>query len=391
MHSKNITICFDATTIDRHHINSIQITTMEKAIAVDTSFDYKGHICRSTYYLASVYADFNSEDFQICRSKIISNVSNTLTDRLAAYHLAIAKLCETWGKSLNELNCHLHPLETVATACQTALRNAEPVLGQLFGKHGLPVNIVLAINKLWFKDGKADPKGFKAFLEANNLKKGFISRYWGNRFHILFRIYGKVFQHHRAFHKYFSCKSGFACCGLIKALVEDFDNHVPKTELQVLGLLGKTLRTLDEKFYTAGCGKLKQVDAMQLEVFLGSSIGFAEIDSWLFGGVIGWRWCSLRTTVSPRRWGVIHAYVGKLHLGCGYGFAETVKKVFFHDLVKWFKNRDPIHTFAQHGCWRGYGKPQATKEKASNSMTLFLSAQVRNPKNDVVGFWGAMP
>jgi len=61
--------------------------------------------------------------------------------------------------------------------------------------------------------------------------------------------------------------------------VEDFDNHVPKTELQVLGLLGKTLRTLDEKFYTAGCGKLKQVDAMQLEVFLGSSIGFAEIDS----------------------------------------------------------------------------------------------------------------
>ena len=81
------------------------------------------------------------------RRTIISNISNTLTDRVAANHAAIVKLEEMWGKHLNELNCH--PLETIATSCRSALKKKK---GQLYGKDCIAGNIVLQMNKFRYKE-----------------------------------------------------------------------------------------------------------------------------------------------------------------------------------------------------------------------------------------------
>lgn len=117
-----------------------------------------------------------------------------MTDRFAVNHSTIQK-SETWGKSLNELNCNLHPLDTIASSCRSALKSLEIQKGQLYGKDCIVGNIVLQINKFRYKDGKGDPKGFTAYLRDNGLPKGLIPRYRGNRLHILFLICGKLVEH----------------------------------------------------------------------------------------------------------------------------------------------------------------------------------------------------
>ena len=73
-------------------------------------------------------------------------------------HAAIRKVNENWGKTLNELNCHLHPLDTIASSCRSTLKVLETCKGHLFGKDCFAGNIVLQINKLRYKDGKGYPK-----------------------------------------------------------------------------------------------------------------------------------------------------------------------------------------------------------------------------------------
>jgi len=146
--------------------------------------------------LASVYADFHGKDTKNCRDVIIGNISNTLTDRASVNHAIAMKVCKEWGKNFIELNCHLHPLETISMSWRTALKNQQNESGQFHGGDCLAGNIVVAINKLRCKDGKGNPKGFSAFLAKKQLPKGLLPRYRGNRLHILFHICSKLYEDH---------------------------------------------------------------------------------------------------------------------------------------------------------------------------------------------------
>ena len=110
----------------------------------------------------------------------------------------------TWGKNLNELNCHLHPLDTVATAIKVSLAQCGPETGQLFGNDCIAGNLVLQINKFRYKDGKGDRKGFVTFLYDEGLARGILPLYHGNRLHILFHTCGKLFEHHHLFLIFFN-------------------------------------------------------------------------------------------------------------------------------------------------------------------------------------------
>ena len=110
---------------------------------------------------------------------------------------------------------------------------------KLWGNDCFVANIILAMNKLRYKDGKRDPMGFKSFLSEQLLGKGFIPRYRGNRLHVIFHICGKYFAHHDAFLTYLS--SGLTLGGLRAVLLQDFGNETAIVEMQVLGLFGKRL------------------------------------------------------------------------------------------------------------------------------------------------------
>ena len=244
MKTSNLTLGFDATTQEHVHLNSIHFTTCE-VVAIDelaggTAADYCDHVCSSVDNLADVYADYHKEDYQFCRSTIIGNIANTMTDRVAADHAAISKVSEKWGKSLNELNCHLHPLDTMASSCRSALKQMETGRGELFGKDCLAGNLVLSINKFRYKAGKGDPKGFVTFLIDKKIPKGILPRYRGNRLHILYHICGQLHHNYSLFLEFFT--KGTVSCGRLQSCIRtDFTNEIAKMQIQCLGLIGKLL------------------------------------------------------------------------------------------------------------------------------------------------------
>lgn len=159
--NEDMTLGFDATTQEGVHVNSIHVTSSEKChiIAVDplaggTAEDYEVHINQSVDNLVEVHCAFhkadkikdNTVDFPKIRSEIIATVSNSMTDRAAVNHATIERLENSWGKKINELNCHLHPQETIATECRKALKQREPsnILKKMLGSDCMSNDLVLA-------------------------------------------------------------------------------------------------------------------------------------------------------------------------------------------------------------------------------------------------------
>ncbi|KAK6189078.1 hypothetical protein SNE40_005122 [Patella caerulea] len=217
------TIGFDATTQDRCHVNEIHFNTISGTLsaAVDelpggTAVDYHSHICETVDQLAAIYAHFNQDDqYDDVREKLISNISNSLTDRCAANHATIQLLNETWDTNIHELNCHLHPLDSIASKTRSAIKMYEKdkrVPKKIFGTDCVVADIVVQINKLRYKDVKGDPKGFVTFLTKKKLPRGILPRYRGNRLHIMFHICGVLFEHYTLFEEYL--KTGPALGGL---------------------------------------------------------------------------------------------------------------------------------------------------------------------------------
>ena len=117
------------------------------------------------------------------------------------------------------------------------------------------------MNKLRFKDGKGDPRGFKAFLEEKNLPKMLLPRYRGNRLHIIFKISGLLIEHHDVLREFF--ESGTSCGGLRSSILKDFNTDQAKLELLVLGLLGKLLSgPWMTMFYVAPEDQMNHIDGI---------------------------------------------------------------------------------------------------------------------------------
>ena len=82
-HHPHVTLGFDATTQEGVHINSLHVTTESSCyvVSVDelpsgTAVDYSEHICESIDNLAKLYSLHTETNYQQCRSKLVSNISN---------------------------------------------------------------------------------------------------------------------------------------------------------------------------------------------------------------------------------------------------------------------------------------------------------------------------
>ena len=160
-------------------------------------------------------------------------------------------------KTLNELNSHQQPLDTLPTKTKSTLKKEEvnakltdDPTTNLYDNDCAAGNLILGINNLRYKDGKGDLTGFRVFLDNQGLPRGLIPRYRGNRLHVLFHIAGILFHHHKLFMKLL--ENGSACGGPRKALYASFDTTIAHVELQVLGLIGKLLTgPWKKRFYTS--------------------------------------------------------------------------------------------------------------------------------------------
>ena len=121
--NSDLTHGFDATTQEGVHINSVHITSKVgcNVIAIDR-WNCAGHINDSVNRLAEVYSAVKVVEYEACRRKMIATVANTLTDRVTVNHATIVRMYEMWGKIRNELNCHLHPFDTIASSTRSTLK-----------------------------------------------------------------------------------------------------------------------------------------------------------------------------------------------------------------------------------------------------------------------------
>ena len=174
------------------------------------------------------------------RQKIIGNISNTMTDRAIVNHATVNLVNQSWDKSLNELNFHLHPLDTIASSCLKNLKNTQDgETSRIWGSDCVASKIVWVMNKLRYRDGKGDPKNFETFLTKKELPKGLLPRYRGNRLHILYHICGQLIEHHNIFLDFLTNGPVNPCGGLTASLKEDFSSDLGKRQMGVLAMIGK--------------------------------------------------------------------------------------------------------------------------------------------------------
>lgn len=380
----------------------MHITTETKcyAAAVDelpggTAEDYSTHIIETIDNLASVHSYFYNGDYQDTRSKIIDNISNTLTDRCAANHAAILLVNESWDKTLNELNCHLHPLDSIAIKTRSALKECEDALAlkKLWGNDCSAGNIVMAMNKLRYKDGKGDPRGFVTFLDNQKLPRGILPRYRGNRLHILFHICGVFIQHYTVFMKFL--EKGTSCGGLRASLLSDFRSTTGHVQMQVLGLLGKLLTgPWMKKFYRAAVNQIDHVEAIYVvkEVVTRlkeqrSPLDLLTQSNDFFGDALKDSDETLQKLRDPPKDEDLFKVMMEACLGAIVEVLERQYKKYFEiDLTEKLKEETKSARTHNIDAEEIMGMFSASKKRSPNATLCFLSCKMRAQKNKTVGF-----
>ncbi|KAK2145658.1 hypothetical protein LSH36_666g01027 [Paralvinella palmiformis] len=107
--------------------------------------------------------------------------------------------------------------------------------------------------------GKGNPRWFVNFLDDEGLTRGLISRYRGNRLHILFHICGKYVEHYDRFVHFLQTATA-SCGGLQASILADFASDVARDEMNGVGMPVITVleRQYDRYFTMDITDRLKQ-------------------------------------------------------------------------------------------------------------------------------------
>ena len=135
--AKRLCLSWDATSIKGGHLNEVHVTANQtqhiyvdvKEIPGGRAEDYVTHIMSSFASAAAMYAKFSNEKEEDILALIYSKIKCTLTDRAPVNHKTTTDLdklvnlqLEALDMHLLELNCNLHPLDTVASTTRTVLK-----------------------------------------------------------------------------------------------------------------------------------------------------------------------------------------------------------------------------------------------------------------------------
>ena len=167
LQSSNLCLSWDATSLDGDHINEIHVSANDKHMVLDVrhipggrASDYVTHIMNSFAGAAdsyvALYPDrWTKTDLLV---HLYRKISATLSDRAPVNHRARLDLedavntqLEAVQMSLIELNCNVHPLDTVATASRQTLKVVEEAAGipkGFISRESVAVNVVMAVSKV---------------------------------------------------------------------------------------------------------------------------------------------------------------------------------------------------------------------------------------------------
>ena len=247
--TQNCTLAWDATDIGGSHLNEVHISASSASgkkdymtlgvteLAGGKTQDYANHITETIGDVATTFSGFTGSDRSHVLDTISEKISSTMSDRVAVNHCVNKELRESFGHTLTEFNCNIHPLDSMDKAAKTALKATE-VKGTLWGKDCAAVNLIQGLCKMRYKQGTGDPKTFKAFFKSRQLPLKDIQRYVGNRFHVTFHLAG-VFLRLRDELTEYLMRYSTVRGGLQIGLLTDLKDVKILQHLQILSLFGK--------------------------------------------------------------------------------------------------------------------------------------------------------
>ena len=254
----NICMGMDATSLGGDHINGIYIAVPKESdsnmpsetkrtyhtmsvshLPGGRTADYIKHTQQTLTDSAKTYSNWQETDLSRIEKNMKKNITCTITDKVAVNHCVLEELKEMINPTIMELNCNVHPLDSLASKARATLKESD-VRGKVYGRESPAVNVITALSKIRYKQGKGDPAAFKSFSRKEGIKMKLFPRYVGNRIHILFHlagIYIILIDKLLHFLKNFCSPLG----GLTSAILQDLENADIKTNLRCLGLFGKIL------------------------------------------------------------------------------------------------------------------------------------------------------
>ena len=170
-----------------------------------------------------------------------SHIVNTLTDRAVVNQAAVKVIMEAWDKKINILYCHLHPLDTIASAVKKCLVELEGGADRSLPAHGcLSHQIMAHFNTLRFTDNLGDPRGFRIHLLKNHLPKGLLKNGRGNRLHLFFNQAEVYAEHQAVLLDYVRSNCTKNLQNLVK-LMRDYESPLAMAEFQAVGIMSRLL------------------------------------------------------------------------------------------------------------------------------------------------------
>ena len=280
--------------------------------------------------------------------------------------------------------------------CRSALKELEETRGNVFGRDCIAANVILSFNKLRYKDGKGDTRGFVAYLDRKKLPRGILPRYRGNRLHILFHNAAVLIEHHEAFSELL--KDGTTLGGLRSSLQKDFSNKITIVELQVLGIIGKHLTgPWMTKFYTAADSDISHVDAIELvkqviaslKEMLQDPLQILSSTKDFLGQDI-----ALGNTLAKLRAIPHHPQFVAMMSSCLQAIIDVLERQYskYFTLEITEKLREETASVRCHNIDSEelMGMFSASQKKAPNATLCFLSARMRACKNKTVDYLGGL-
>ena len=250
LNSPYVNIAWDATTLNGAHINEIHVNTATGSFALNVgklaggnTEDYYQHIKETLESSCKLYSNNQNVNYDQTLASVKLSITSTLSDRAAVNKCVARKLEEYLGHKLLDLNCNVHPLDSLSIAFKKLCReyeNENEVHGALLGSDSALLRVIVNLTKMRYSDGKGDPSGMIAFFRTNKLDSKLIMRYVGNRFHVLFELAGNIYFLREHLKRYLNdvCSKGE---GYREQMLHDLSLEVVQSELVVCGLFGKCL------------------------------------------------------------------------------------------------------------------------------------------------------
>ena len=399
----NVTIGFDATTQDGIHVNAINLhnSDTEFTIALDelaggNSDDYCDHVCSTITYIAELYSKFNDQPMSEVHNTMIGHIKSTMTDSATVNQATIRKINKKWGKTLNVMYCHLHPLDTVASEVKKTLRKMEDNTDdrQLSSVGCVSEKVLAAFDRLRYSDNIGDPRGFKIHLANCGMKKGAVQSTRGNRLHIFF-IQAELHANNRdVFYQYVTshCPKNI---DYLEKLRHDYNMAMTQKQLQSVAILSQMLSApWMRRFYRNAATSFTYMDAYKqvqmvlrsINILLQASetklLDIGEITTDLFGDEI--------QTTAPQ-WTVAPSSRVPLYLRA---MLQTVHDILTRQYSSYIRlNEVETHQLTVNTvgcrvnniiCEEIVGLFSSLQKRAPNATILNVSAKIKCTKNRVV-------